>query len=148
MKLTTRENFRVEFKGTVHLDDLPGGGGPFASVASTVTVAGSIDPLRLGQFGFMSMSDSMVSRNIEADYQRRCEDIARLVREQFRGQVKTEILCDTTVVCSFCGCGWEVCGPDDADAYYYELPGDGPGLPVCCERAQAEWRAAQTAGAA
>lgn len=145
MKITTLENFRVEFKGTVRPDDLPGGGGPFAGLASRVTVAGSIDPLRLGQFGFMSMSDSFVSRDIEGDYERRCKEIAALIGEQFRGQVKTEILCDATDECSFCGCGWEVCGPDDVDADMYELPGDGPGLPVCCEKAQDEWRAAQTA---
>jgi hypothetical protein len=59
VKKIERSNFRVEFNGTIHLGVSDG---PVAALASRVAVAGSIDPRRLGDFGFMSMSDRLASR--------------------------------------------------------------------------------------
>jgi hypothetical protein len=141
VKKIDRSSFRVEFKGTVHLDVADG---PFAALASRVTVAGSIDPRRLGDLGFMSMSDSMASSDCEADYRRRCEDIVQWLRDRHGAQVKAEILADETAVCTLCGLPWSELTAEDILQYAADLlPGEVKGLPQCCDKAQAEWRAAQ-----
>jgi len=148
MKVTDRSNFRVEFKGSFGVSDLPNGGGSFAAVADLVTVtAGAIDPRRLGDLGYVFMSDSMASKDVDGDYRWRCEEIVRLLREQFGSQIKAQVVFDETITCSFCYSIWEVVpaegAPDYPDYVEFLESGDGPGLPVCCEAAQVEWRTAQ-----
>ena len=144
MKITERTNFRVEFKGTVRVVDLPSGGGAFLAVADLVTVAGSIDPRRLGDLGYVSMSDSMASNDIDGDYERRCREIVQLLREQFGSGIKAEVTWDETETCSHCGYSWEQLTAEDIAQYPDVIgPDDVVGLPQCCEQAQAEWRAAQ-----
>jgi hypothetical protein len=55
-----------------------------------------------------------------------------------------EIKFDTREECSFCGAQWEELTADliKTDPESVEEPGDGPGLPLCCEKAQTEWREA------
>jgi hypothetical protein len=141
MKKIERSNFRVELKGTIHLDVADG---PVAALASRVAVAGSIDPRRLGDFGFMSMSDRLASRDVEGDYRRRCEDLVRWLRDMYGSQVKAEVLWDEAATCSHCGYPWEVLTAEDVARYADMLgPDETVGLPQCCTAAQAEWRAAQ-----
>lgn len=143
MKLITRENFRVEFRGVAAL---PFASGPLAEVASHVAVAGCVTPRPLGDIGVGTVPDERFTRDPAARYRSRCEDIVELIRRKYGTQIKTEILCDETATCSFCGCGWEEETAEGIAAYPDDFgPGDGPGLPVCCERAQVEWRAARTA---
>lgn len=62
-----------------------------------------------------------------------------------------EIRYTSTNVCSFCERTWEVLtrtmigeGTNpDGTCEYFEDPVDGVGLPLCCEKAQQEWRAEQ-----
>lgn len=109
-----------------------------------VVVSGVIYPTRVGDLGFMQVSDSMVASaaEAEAEYRRRCEAIAREVREQYP-HLKAEVVCTTEVTCSHCGIAWEEFTAEHAAQF---PDWDDPiGLPQCCDEAQAEWRAAQAA---
>lgn len=100
-----------------------------------------IAPRRLGDLGGgTSVSDSLVSRDIDGDYRTRCEEmLAELLR---RPHVKSgRVTCKETHTCSFCGCGWEVLTADDAvDASVNQDEHSVEGEPVCCEQAIAEFR--------
>lgn len=85
------------------------------------------------------------AEQIAASLERQCRELKWQIERHVDNTGGVSVQWTTREECSFCEARWEVCGPDDRDAYYYEQPGDGPGLPVCCERAQVEWRAAQTA---
>lgn len=112
------------------------------------TVELVILPQRLGDFGSVSMSDGLASRDVEGDYLRRCNALLEQIRRQ-RHVLSGGVEWTETATCSHCGSDWEEETAEGIAAYPDDfLPGDGPGLPVCCERAQAEWRTAQTAGAA
>lgn len=141
MKRITREDFRVRVvlaprtPADLGLGDLPG-----QIVSGRIELV--IAPKRLGDYGFVSMSDSLASRDIEGDYQRRCESIVADLTAQ--GHVASaEITWTETVTCSHCHYGWE--------ELTAELLAEFPttveplGLPMCCEEAQAEWRAEQAA---
>ena len=96
-----------------------------------------ITPRRLGDFGFMRMSDHSFSSDIEGDYQRRCEEIAEQIRQDVANVDDVRVTwAEGEAVCSHCGLGWEV--SDDEEAY--EAP---VGMPVCCDKAADEWQAAQ-----
>lgn len=55
-----------------------------------------------------------------------------------------QVLWDVEEVCSFCGAQWEELTADLIEEHpdFIEQDGDGPGLPLCCEEAQEEWREA------
>ncbi|WP_413102277.1 hypothetical protein [Streptomyces sp. Inha503] len=144
MKKTHRDEWRVMVTlkprrpadlGLTGLDDLA----EFVAVAEPITVA--VLPRRLGSFGFLSMSDSLASRDVEGDYRRRCEEIAAELRQ--RPQVdEVTITCTETHTCSHCRYGWEELTSEQAadpqerlDEYSVE------GEPVCCDKAIAEFRA-------
>jgi hypothetical protein len=130
VKRTVRSNFRVQVSGTVTLSAVPG------SHEIRLPVTGEIPPRRLGDFGWMSMSDSMASRNIQADYEQRCREIVDALTEQ-QPRLKAEIVCDTREECSHCGLEWEEFTQADADRH---PDWDDPvGMPQCCETAQDEF---------
>jgi hypothetical protein len=134
-------NFRVTFKGAV---TLPFASGPLAGLASHVMVSGSVVPRPLGDIGVGTVPDERVSRDPAAAYRRRCEDIVELIREQYRGQVAAEILCDETAFCTLCGKPMEELTAEDLVEYADLLgPDEALGTPQCCDAAQAEWRTEQ-----
>jgi hypothetical protein len=134
LKRTVRDNFRVQVTGTITLPAVPD------AEEICLTVSGDIEPRRLGDLGFASISDSMVSRNIEADYERRCREIAAALREQ-QPHLKAEVVCDTREECSHCFREWEVWTAEEADHWP-----DEPyvvGEPLCCDKATDEYLAAR-----
>lgn len=145
MKRTYRDEWRVMVTlkprrpadlGLAGLDELA----EFVAVAGPITVA--VLPRRLGSLGFgaLSMSDSLVSRDVEGDYRRRCEEIADELRQ--RPQVdEVTVMCTETHTCSHCGLGWEVLTADEAaDASTNFDEHSVEGEPVCCHAAIAEFR--------
>lgn len=133
-KLITRDEWRVVVTGTLDLS-LPDGPRLQVRVKDAV-----IPPQRLGDFGWVSMSDRLASSDIEGDYQRRCEEIVRALRSQHPG-VKAEVAFNTTETCSHCGLVWEEWTTESAARWPdedYVL-----GEPLCCDEAQDEWRVAR-----
>ncbi|MFJ8345121.1 hypothetical protein ACIQ9J_01840 [Streptomyces sp. NPDC094153] len=159
MKKTTRDEWRVMVTikprrpadlGLTDLNHLA----EFIAPTGPITVA--VLPRRLGKLAAgMSVPDSMMSRDIEGDYRRRCEDIAAELRQ--RPQVaEVTVTCTETHTCSHCGLGWEVLtAAEAADPANRQDEHTVEGEPVCCEKAIAEFRAergipalAETGGAA
>lgn len=112
MKKTIRENFRVV-----------------------------IEPRRLGDFGFVSMSDSMASRDPERDMRERCEEIAAQVKRHVDNVSDASVVCDERAECSHCGSGWETLTAAQAATPHQQLDERSvEGEPVCCDEAIAEFR--------
>jgi hypothetical protein len=130
MKRTIRNNFRVQVSGTV---DLPSPLGPRLRVDLTAAV---IHPQRLGDYGWMSMSDSLTGGNIEGRYEERCREIVSALAGQYPG-VKAKVVCDSREECSHCYLTWEEFS--EADAVTYPDCDDPVGMPQCCDSAQAEF---------
>ncbi|WP_318202907.1 hypothetical protein [Streptomyces sp. SCL15-4] len=125
----------------------------FVAPAGPITVA--VLPRRLGDLGFVSVGDQLASRDIDADYRRRCEEIAAELRG--RPQVaEVTVMCTETHTCSHCRLGWEVLTAEEAaDPANQQDEHTVEGEPVCCEAAITEFRAergiralAETGGAA
>ncbi|MFE5681680.1 hypothetical protein [Streptomyces sp. NPDC056512] len=144
MKNTSRDEWRVMVTlkprkpadlGLTGLEDLA----EFVAAPQTLTVA--VLPRSLGSFGFGTMSDSFVSRDIDGDYRRRCDEIARELRH--RPQVDdVTVTCTETHTCSYCRCGWEVLTADEAaDDSSNQDEHSVEGEPVCCTRGINEFRA-------
>lgn len=111
----------------------------FVAVAGPITVA--VLPRRLGNLGFVSMSDTLASRDVEGDYRRRCDEIAAELRK-LPHVAEAEVTCTETHVCSHCNLRWEVLSAAEAadprsriDEHSVE------GEPVCCDKAIDEFRA-------
>lgn len=113
----------------------------FVAVGGPITVA--VLPRRLGSLGFgsISMSDRLVSRDVEGDYRRRCDEIAaHLVALPHVAEV--EVTCTETHVCSYCRRRWEVLtAAEAADPRTRIDEHSVEGEPVCCDRALDEFRA-------
>jgi hypothetical protein len=144
VKETIRDEWRVMVTlkprrpadlGLTGLDELA----EFVAVAEPITVA--VLPRRLGSLGFLSMSDSLASRDVEGDYRRRCEEIAAALRG--RPQVEdVRVTCTETHTCSYCRLRWEVLTADEAaDDSTNQDEHSVEGEPVCCEWAIDEFRA-------
>lgn len=134
MKRIIRDNFRVTVTGTVTLPPVPG------AYEIRLPVSSVVYPRPLGDFSAFFMSDSLASRDIEGDYERRCNEIVAVLSEQ-QPRLKAEVVCDTAELCSHCGLNWEVFTQEDAERY---PDWDDPiGLPQCCDAAQAEFHAAK-----
>lgn len=110
----------------------------FVAVSGPIQV--SILPRRLGNFGFVSMSDSLASRDVEGDYRRRCEEIAAEVG-RLPQVSEARVTCTETHTCSHCGCGWEALSADQAaDPRSCADEHSVEGEPVCCDAAITEFR--------
>ena len=105
--MTTIKAWRPTDLGLTGIDDLA----EFIAPAGPITVA--VLPRRLGNFGFASASDRLVSRDVEGDYRRRCEELAAKLRE-LPQVAEVEVTCAETHTCSHCGCGWEVLTAEEA----------------------------------
>ncbi|WP_405991056.1 hypothetical protein [Streptomyces sp. NBC_00986] len=143
MKQTHRDEWRVMVTlkprrpadlGLAGLDDLA----EFVATSGPITVA--VLPRRLGNFGFLSVSDSLASRDVEGDYRRRCDEIAADLRR--RPQVdEVTVACTETHTCSYCRLRWEVLTADEAaDDSTNQDTHSVEGEPVCCGPAIAEFR--------
>ncbi|MCT9139036.1 hypothetical protein [Streptomyces violarus] len=99
-------------------------------------------PRRLGKIAAgMSVSDDMISRDIEGDYRRRCEEIAAELRD--RPQVDdVTVTCTETHTCSYCRLRWEVLTEAEVnDDGCVQDEHSIAGEPVCCRKAIDEFRA-------
>ncbi|MFF7142336.1 hypothetical protein ACFZB5_13945 [Streptomyces nodosus] len=145
MKKTYRDEWRVMVTikprrpadlGLTGLDELAEFVAP---TTQAITVA--VLPRRLGKLGAgMSVSDSMISRDVEGDYRRRCEEIAAELRH--RPQVEDVfVTCTETHTCSHCNLRWEVLTAEDVAREYGQDAHSAEGEPVCCEKAINEFRA-------
>lgn len=108
----------------------------FVAVAGPITVA--VLPRRLGNLGFVSMSDTLASRDVEGDYRRRCDEIAAELRKLPHVDDVT-VACTETHTCSHCGLGWEGLSAEDVTALGQDEH-SAAGEPTCCDRAIAEYR--------
>lgn len=138
MKRTVREDYRVRVVISAESPRTLGLPVDGQIVSSRVEVV--VEPKRLGDFGLGVMSDSLVSRNPQERYRQLAEDMARELRFE-RHVVSATVEFTETSTCSHCGYPWEEVTAADLDQY--PLEGDELGLPVCCEQAQAEFRAAK-----
>lgn len=135
-KVTTRDAFRIVISGTL---DLTRNGGPQIKVRVKDAV---IAPQQLGDFGWVHMSDSPASSDIENDYERRCQEIVRALRAQQPELVRADVRWDSSETCSYCGYAWAEFTAEDAERYPEFV--EPIGTPQCCGEAQAEFVAAQT----
>lgn len=144
MKLTHRDEWRVIVEITPRrLPDLGFNG--LAELGEFVAAApfeATVLPRRLGDFGAVSMSDSLASRDVEGDYRQRCE---ALLAELLRRPHVTggRVAWTETHTCSHCRLLWEELTAE-VIAAYPDLVQDEhsvAGEPVCCREAIVEWRA-------
>jgi hypothetical protein len=154
VKNTTRTEFRVRIQvkvstlASLGLGSVDTGDGTrrlAGRIVSPSTVDVEIAPQRLGDFGGMiSTSDRLASRDIEGDYERRCKDLLADLKSlpQVAGG---EVTWTEEHTCSHCGYSWEVITEEYMAAGQHIEPDDEIGLPVCCEKAQNEFRAEKTA---
>ncbi|WP_097933331.1 MULTISPECIES: hypothetical protein [unclassified Streptomyces] len=112
MKKTTREDFRIV-----------------------------ITPRRLGDLGWMSISDRMASDNIERDTRERCEEIAEQVKRHVDNVGSVEVQFTEVHTCSHCSLTWEVLTAEEAaDLRNCQDEHSVEGEPVCCDKAIDEFR--------
>lgn len=143
MKRTYRDDWRVVIEiapGATHVpisalgfEGLHGqlAGEPFEMV---------IAPERLGDFGWVSMSDRLASSDVDGDYRRRCEELlAELLK---RPHVRAgRVLCSERHTCSHCDLVWqELTAGEAADPVVNQDEHSVVGEPVCCYPAIAEFR--------
>lgn len=144
MRITHRDEWRVTATikarrpadlGLTDLDELA----EFVATSGPITVA--VLPRRLGKLAAgMSVSDNMISRDIEGDYRRRCEDIAAELR-RLPHVDEAHVACTETHFCSHCQLPWEVLTAAEADDPANRQDEHSvEGEPVCCDKAIAEFR--------
>lgn len=147
MKITHREDWRVIIEIAPRTTRIPISALGFDGLDRDLNgdLAGrpfeiEIAPRRLGDLGSASISDRLVSSDIDGAYQRRCDDLlAELLR---RPHVKSgRVTCTETHKCSHCGLVWEVLtAADAADPRSQMDEHSVEGEPVCCEKAIFEFR--------
>ena len=148
MKQTIRDNWRVVAvlnPMQTHLDIGTLGftdkwGDPLEGNLWGKPIELEIHPRRLGDLGYVSMSDSLASRDIDGDYRKRCETI-RDGMLQHRNVIEARIEVDETHVCSHCGCTWEELTEQEiTDPLSGTDEHSIAGEPVCCGKAIEEFR--------
>jgi hypothetical protein len=102
----------------------------------------TILPKRLGDVGMgLSMSDSLISRDIEGDYQKRCE-VLRGGMLQHPNVIEARIESDGYDYCSHCDRQWEELWNNSEVSEFGQEDGLSViGEPVCCTAAINEFRA-------
>lgn len=97
-----------------------------------------IEPRSLGNYGFVSISDSMACGGdpdrIEKEYMQRCREIEDGIRRHVDDVGYVSIEFDETEVCSHCGGEMDLWPDDQPDDDFL------PGEPCCCRKASEEWR--------
>ncbi|MFF1756173.1 hypothetical protein [Streptomyces sp. NPDC058266] len=143
MKQTHRDEWRVIVTITPRRPADLGFDG-VGELAEFVAAPGPIEvavlPRRLGSLGFVSMGDSLASRDVEGDYRRRCDELlAELLSKPHVSEGR--VACTETHTCSHCGLRWEELTADEAADPRSRLDEHSvEGEPVCCEKAIAEFR--------
>ena len=92
-------------------------------------------PKGLGNFGCISISDYAIEPDEEKRnerYRMLCEEIKEQIERHVDNVGSVYVICDTEEVCEFCGLGWE-----EADGLD---PDEPKGIPLCCNKAQEEWK--------
>lgn len=149
MKITTRDNWRViavlhprQTKlsiGSLGFTDV--WGDPLKGRLWGDPIELTIHPERLGDLGYVSMSDSLASNDVEGDYRRRCEIIRDGVLRH-PNVIEARIECDEEHTCSHCGAVWEELDDSTLEEWRQDAHSIS-GEPVCCEGAIAEFRTAK-----
>lgn len=100
-----------------------------------------VEPRRLGDYGFCSMSDRLIhgddEKKINSLYKDRCEEIVDQIKRHVDNVKYASVECDTTEICSHCGRDWDE-SQNDTD------PDFPKGCPYCCEAAIEEWEKSLT----
>lgn len=143
MKQTHRDEWRVRVTlkpqrpadlGLTGIDDLV----EFVAASGPITVA--VLPRRLGNLGFVSMSDRLASKDVDGDYRRRCDEIAAAL-QRLPQVAEVTVTCTETHTCSHCRCVWEVLTEAEAtDDGCVQDAHSIAGEPVCCVAAINEFR--------
>ena len=143
MKRTHRDEWRVRVTlkpqrpadlGLTGIDELA----EFVATSGPIEVA--VLPRRLGNLGFVSMSDRLASRDVDGDYRRRCDEIAAELR-RLAHVAEVTVTCTETHTCSHCRLLWEVLTEAEATDGCVQDAHSIAGEPVCCEAAIDEFRA-------
>lgn len=144
MKCTYRDDWRVVIEIAPLFTNIPISALGFDGLYGQLTgepFEVVIAPQRLGDFGWLSMSDRLASKDVDGDYRRRCEELlAELLK---RPHVRAgRVLCSETHTCSHCGLVWEELTADEAaDSVTNVDVRSVEGEPVCCGKAIKEFRA-------
>ncbi|MFB7278105.1 hypothetical protein ACFCZV_13435 [Streptomyces hydrogenans] len=103
----------------------------------------SVAPRPLGDLGYASMSDRLISDDVDGDYRRRCEAmLAALLREPHVRSGRVEV--DEESWCSHCDNRWEEMTADEAADLSTQFDANSfEGEPVCCREAIVEARTAR-----
>ncbi|MFZ4264472.1 hypothetical protein [Streptomyces arboris] len=100
-----------------------------------------ITPRRLGDLGWMSISDHMASDNIERDTRERCDEIAEQVQRHVDNVGSVEVQFTEVHTCSHCFLTWEELTAEEAADTSTRIDEHSvEGEPVCCDKAIAEFR--------
>ncbi|MFD9047626.1 hypothetical protein [Streptomyces zaomyceticus] len=147
MKNTTRDNWRVIVEVMPRAREIRAAALGFANLGHDLNgrLTGeafemSFAPRRLGDFGWLSVSDCRPGRDVDAEYRARCEEmLAEFLRHEHVRSGRVE--CDETHVCSHCNFGWEeLTAEEAADGSVNQDEHSVEGEPVCCEAAINEFR--------
>lgn len=144
MKITYRDDWRVIVEIRPQYTHTPisalgfdGCEGQLVGEPFEIVVA----PRRLGDLGYVSMSDRLASKDIDGDYRRRCEELLAEMRK--KPHVRDgRVTCSETHVCSHCDLEWEELTAEDVAKFPNCLQDEhsAAGEPVCCDKAIAEYR--------
>lgn len=97
-------------------------------------------PKRLGDLGHVSMSDGLISNDIDRDYARRCDELRQGVL-QHPNVVEARVEHDEWHYCSHCHRQWEeLANRSEVHEFGQEDGLSVIGEPVCCEAAINEFR--------
>jgi hypothetical protein len=144
MKITYRDDWRVIVEIRPQYTHTPisalgfdGCEGQLVGEPFEIVVA----PRRLGDLGYVSMSDSLASKDIDGDYRRRCEELLAEMRK--KPHVRDgRVTCTETHVCSHCDLEWEeLTAEEAADDSTNQDEHSVEGEPNCCDAAIDEFRA-------
>lgn len=147
MKKTYRDSWRViiTIRPTYTHTKISALGFPGLDSDLDGTLAGpefelTVIPRPLGDLGYISMGDRLISDDVDSDYRRRCEAMLdAFLRESHVMSGRVEV--DEKHVCSHCNLGWEeLTAEDAADDSTNQDVHSVAGEPVCCIEAIAEFR--------
>ncbi|MFD3717214.1 hypothetical protein [Streptomyces sp. NPDC058674] len=144
MKRTYRDDWRVIIEIAPRATHIPISALGFDGLEGQLTgepFEMVIAPQRLGDFGWVSMSDRLASKDVDGDYRRRCEEL--LVELLKRPHVRAgRVLCSERHTCSHCDLLWEELTADEAADFSTNVDESSvEGEPVCCGKAIEEFRA-------
>lgn len=94
----------------------------------------------------ITLHSRLTDEQLAAHLEEQCREIKQQIDRHVDYTRSISVRWASREVCGFCRQPTEELTEAEMTQYPELLaPGDGPGLPQCCEAAQVEWRAAQTA---